>query len=59
MIHIAADISYLFPETAATAKTLCEKLISNVFNNGEYVGVSGSLNPKCVVCPECEREDGK
>lgn len=53
VIHIAPDISYLFPETAATAKVLCGRLASEVFASGEFVGVKNNLNPDCPVCPDC------
>jgi hypothetical protein len=52
-IHIASDLSYLFPATARTATVLCGKLCGEVFATDEFVGVAGSLNPSCAPCVGC------
>jgi hypothetical protein len=53
IIHIAPDIGYLFPETAGSACVRCGRLAREVFESGEFIGVSGNLNPECEVCPLC------
>lgn len=52
-IHIATDISYLFPGTASTCKTMCGRLVQAVLDAGEFVGVRENLNAACIVCQEC------
>lgn len=54
VIHIAPDIDYLFPATAATATVLCGRLASEVLASGEFVGVGDNLNSACETCPLCE-----
>lgn len=56
IIHIAHDISYLFPDTASTAKTLCDKFVYQVLESGEFVGVKNNLNDKCDVCKQCKEK---
>lgn len=56
VIHIAPDIGYLFPETAATAKTLCGRLVCEVLEGGEWVGVRQNLSSECEVCERCKEE---
>lgn len=55
IIHIAPDISYLFPETASRATVLCGRRAEEIFQNGEFVGVKYNLNPDCEVCVECRK----
>ena len=56
IIHIAPNIDYLFPATAATARTLCNRLIQDVFTVGEFVGTANNLNEKCEVCVDCKHK---
>ena len=55
VIHIAPSLDYLFPDTVETATVLCGRLASEVFGSGEWIGISGNLNPDCTVCPVCCR----
>jgi hypothetical protein len=54
IIHIAPDISYLFPETATTATTLCGSLVQEVFDCNEWVGIIQNLNSQFEVCERCK-----
>lgn len=53
IIHIAPDISYLFPETSSSATVLCGRFAYEVFDSGEFIGTASNLNPDCKVCDKC------
>ena len=53
IIHIAPDISYLFPDTSTTARTYCNELVKDILAKGEFVGLCDNLNPECVPCIIC------
>lgn len=56
VIHIARDISYLFPSTASTAKSICGRFVHEILSNGEFIEISSNLNPDLKVCPKCQSQ---
>jgi hypothetical protein len=52
VIHISRSIDYLFDPSTSTV--LCGQIAQNVFDKGEFIGVLGNLNSKCIVCMKCK-----